>query len=220
MPEHDDAALLDRVAATLGSPVVGDVLDAIGRHHQFLPAGIRPIDPGMKVIGRAMPVLVVDVFGVPAEPFGRLTEALDQLEPGDVYLLRSSRLECAAWGELLTATARVRGARGAVIDGFHRDTNGVLAQHWPVFSRGSFGQDAGARASVSDYRVPIEIEGVRVAPGDLIVGDVDGVVVVPAEVEAEVLERAFAKAATEKTVYQAIEAGMSSSEAWRKFGVL
>lgn len=208
------------VREQLNTPALGDVLDQLGRVHQFLPAPIRAIRPGMVVAGRAMPVLIADVCGVQRAPFGRLTEALDDLGSGEVYVARSGRIHCAAWGEILTATARARGAAGAVIDGFHRDTPRILAQDWPVFSRGSYGQDAGPRASVIDFRVPVEIGGVSIEPGDLIVGDWDGVLVVPRAVEDEVLERALLKVEAERVVRTAIEAGLSSTAALHEFGVL
>lgn len=120
----------------------------------------------------------------------------------------------------MTVAARARGAAGAVLDGSHRDTAGVLAQDWPVFSRGAFAQDARVRAVVLDYRVEVEIDGVLVCPGDLVVGDRDGVVVVPARLEQEVLDLARAKAAAENVVRRAIEDGMSTTDAFREFGVL
>ena len=210
------AVVLDR----LYTPVIADVLDALGRHHQMLPAEIRGISSSMKLVGRAVPVLLMDVFGPQMRPFGRLTEALDSLTDGDVYLARNARTPCAAWGEILTATARTRGAAGAVIDGHHRDTPRVLEQNWPVFSRGAYAQDAGVRTSVVDYRVPVEIDRVHVNPGDLVVGDVDGVVVIPADIEVEVIERALVKASAENVVRKAIESGMSSTEAFAEFGIL
>src|SRR5439155_22642430 len=100
--------------------------------------------------------------------------------------------------EILTATAKKRGAVGAVINGFHRDTPNVLEQNWPVFSRGRFAQDSAVRTQVADYRCSIEVGQVQVAPGDFVFGDLDGVVVVPRKVEAEVIERALAKARGEK----------------------
>lgn len=217
---HDDSERFDLVQSSLYTPVLGDVLDSIGRVHQFLEAAIQPMLPNMTVVGRAMPVLIGDVFETQAKPFGRLTEALDALQAGDVYLARRARVECAAWGEIMTAAARARGAAGAVIDGYHRDTNKVLEQDFPVFSRGSYGQDSGVRGSVLDYGVRIEFEGVRVSPGDLIVGDKDGVLVIPSEVEDEVLERALIKASTENDVRHAIEQGMSTTEAFATYGVL
>ncbi len=215
-----DEQLRATVLERLYTPVIGDVLDALGRRHQFLPPQIRGIAPSMKVVGRAMPVLILDVFEPQQRPFGRLTEALDSLTDGEVYLARNGRTECAAWGEILTATARTRGAVGAVIDGYHRDTPRVLSQDWPVFSRGSYAQDAGLRSSVVDYRVPVEIGQVLVRPGDLLVGDVDGVVVIPSDIEGEVIERALVKAAAENVVRQAIEAGMSSTKAFATYGIL
>ena len=216
----NDADRFDVIRKLLYTPVVGDVLDALGRHHQVLPQPIQPLNEDMVVVGRAMPVLIASVFGPQREPFGRLTEALDQLEPDDVYLACGGGIPCAAWGELLTVTARVRGAAGAVIDGYHRDTPKVRDQHWPVFSRGRYAQDAAVRASVIDYRVPVEIGQVLIAPGDLVIGDLDGVVLVPQDIEAEVIERAVEKATTETQVRAAIEDGMSSTEAFATFGVL
>lgn len=129
-------------------------------------------------------------------------------------------MRCAYWGEILTATAKKRGAVGAVINGFHRDTPKVLEQDWPVFSRGRFAQDSAVRTQVVDYRCPIEVGQVSVQPGDLVFGDLDGVVIVPKKVEAEAIERALAKARGEKLVRKEIEAGMSSTEAFRKYGIL
>jgi regulator of RNase E activity RraA len=215
-----DADLFDRCRAELYTPVVGDVLDTLGLVHQFLPQPIQPMQTDMMLVGRAMPVLMIDVYGVQAEPFGKLTEALDQLEPGDIYLASGGAMRCAYWGEILTATARARGASGAVVNGFHRDTPKVLEQNWPVFSRGRFAQDSGVRTKVVDYRCPIEVGRATVHPGDLIFGDLDGVVVIPRAYEAEVIDRALEKARGEKLVRREIEAGMSSTAAFAKYGIL
>lgn len=219
LPETDEARFAI-VEEKLHTPVIGDVLDAAGFHHQFLSPRLRPLQPDLRMVGRAMPVLIGDTFGDRSKPFGLLTEALDSLREGEIYLARSGRIECAAWGEILTATARGRGARGAVIDGYHRDTHAVLAQNWPVFSYGAYGQDAGVRAEVVDFRVEVEIDGVRIQPGDLVVGDIDGVVIVPRAVETEILEAALAKVSAESRTRAAIESGMSSTAAYETFGVL
>lgn len=205
---------------TLYSAVIGDVMDQMGLTRQFLPSQIRAIAPEMKVMGRAMPVLIADEPNFRSRAFGLMTEALDQLSDGEIYVASGGMAECSAWGELLTATSLYRGAVGAVIDGYHRDTPKVLAQDWPVFSRGSYGQDALVRTSVVDYRVPIQVGEVLIRPGDLIFGDIDGVLVIPSEVEGEVLERALEKATTENLVLRAIQGGMSSTAALASFGVL
>jgi regulator of RNase E activity RraA len=215
-----DAELFALMGRELYTPVVGDILDELGLTHQFLPQPVQPLRAEMKLAGRAMPVLMLDVFGRQKKPFGLLTEALDQLQPGEVYLAGGGEMRCAYWGEILTATAKQRGAAGAVINGFHRDTPRVLEQNWPVFSRGRFAQDSAVRTQVADFRCPIEVGQVAVLPGDLVFGDLDGVVVVPKRVEAEVVERALAKARGEKRVRREIENGMSSTEAFKQFGIL
>ncbi|HSV13637.1 MAG TPA: RraA family protein, partial [Tepidisphaeraceae bacterium] len=167
----NDAELFQLIRDVLYTPVVGDILDDLGFVHQFLPPPIQPLREEMKLAGRAMPVLMIDVFGKQKQPFGKLTEALDQLQPGEVYLATGGEMRCAYWGEILTATAKKRGAVGAIINGFHRDTPKVLEQDWPVFSRGRFAQDSGVRTQVADYRCPIEVGHVHVEPSDLIFGD-------------------------------------------------
>jgi 4-hydroxy-4-methyl-2-oxoglutarate aldolase len=209
-------AILDK----LYTPVLGDVLDVLGYTHQFLPQPVQPMQESMRVLGRAMPVQIADVWGKQKEPFGLMTEALDQILPGEVYVATGGSQNCAAWGEILTATARMRGGVGAVIDGYHRDTLRVLEQNWPVFSRGRYAQDASIRSKVVDYRCTVEIGGVRIEPGDLIFGDMDGVLVVPHAIEDEAVARALEKASGEKVVRKAIEAGSSSTGAFRKYGIL
>lgn len=215
-----DAELFALIQRELYTPVAGDILDALGRYHQFLAPSVQPIRESMVVVGRAMPVLMIDVHGPQKKPFGLLTEALDDLKSGEIYLAAGGALRCAYWGELLTATARTRGAVGAVIDGYHRDTPQVLEQNWPVFSRGRYAQDSSVRTAVADFRCPIDIAGVWVEPGDLVFGDLDGVLIIPRALEVEVVTRAVEKARGEKVVRQAIECGMSATAAFKKFGIL
>lgn len=221
MPEwKSDNELFAVCIRELYTPVVGDILDDLGFTRQFLPQPLQPLREDMKLAGRAMPVLMIDVFGKQKKPFGLLTEALDQLQPGEIYVAGGGEMRCAYWGEILTATAKKRGAVGAVVNGFHRDTPKVLEQDWPVFSRGRFAQDSAVRTQVADYRCSIEMGQVTVHPGDLVFGDLDGVIVIPKKVEAEVIERALTKARGEKLVRKEIEGGMSSTAAFKKYGIL
>lgn len=216
----NDKELFAIMRKELYTPVVGDILDGLGYYHQFLPADIRPLAPEMKLAGRAMTVLMIDVFGPPKKPFGLLTEALDQLQENEIYIAAGGSKRCAYWGELLTATARVRGAAGAVVNGWHRDTPQVLSQNWPVFSCGCYAQDSSVRTQVVDFRCPIEIGQVTIHDGDLVFGDVDGVLIIPQEVADEVMEKALEKAAGEKKVRKAIEEGMTATKAFEVFGIL
>ena len=173
----------------------------------------------MKVVGFAMTVLENDIYQQPEKPFGYMTEALDDLRPNEIYVATGAH-HSALWGELLTASARARGAVGAILDGYIRDTPKVLEQNFPVFCSGTWAQDSSIRTYVFDWRCPIEIGQVTIRDGDLIFGDIDGVLVIPQDIAQEVIARALEKAATEKTMRKAVEGGMLVTEAFRKFGVL
>jgi len=215
-----DKELFSLIRERLYTPVVGDILDTLGHHHQFLPPEIRPIKDDMKLAGYAMTVLVGDVYSLPEKPFGLMIEALDQLKEDEIYITGGGLKRSAYWGEIMTATAHVRGAAGAVINGWHRDTPQVLEQNWPVFSRGCWAQDSSVRTVVLDYRCTIKIGDVIINDGDFIFGDVDGVLIIPQTVAHEVIEKSLIKAAGEKTVRTAIEGGMSAADAFAKYGIL
>jgi regulator of RNase E activity RraA len=217
---HNDEELYFVYKQELYTPVVGDILDKMGYFHQFLPQSIHPVKENMIVIGRAMPVLMSSVDGYQKQPFGKLTQALDQLEPGEIYIGTGCPLNCAAWGELLTAAAKYRKANGAVLNGFHRDTARVLEQDWPVFSLGAYAQDSAPRMTIREYRCKIEISDVAINPGDLIFGDQEGVLVIPKGIEKDVTPQALEKSRGEKLVRRSIEKGMSSTDAFRKYGIL
>ncbi len=227
-PWQNDEELFATIRAELFTAVVGDILDLMGFTHQFLPPTIRPLHPDMTVVGRAMPVLEADVFAgesegagpLSAKTFGLMLEALDALQPGEVYLATGSSPRYALWGELMSTRAQRLGCVGAVLDGYTRDMRGILRLGFPVFCYGSYAQDQRVRGKVIDFRVPVEVGGARVEPGDLILGDVDGVLVVPRAAEEEAIRRALEKVRTENAVRTAIEKGMSASEAFRTFGVM
>jgi regulator of RNase E activity RraA len=226
---NSDAELFALMREKLFPAVIGDILDTMGLLHQFLPAHIRPLRPEMVIVGRAMPVLESNAFAAsePAglgplsrQPFGLLFQALDDLREHEVYLATGCTPAFALWGGLMTTRARHLKAAGAVLDGYHRDTPEVLASGLPVFSMGGYAQDQGARGKVVDWRVPLELGGVRVQPGDIVFGDMDGVLIVPKAAEEEAIRRALEKVSAENTVRQAIERGMSTQEAFRTYGVM
>ena len=226
---QDDDELFALMREQLFPAVVGDILDTMGLLKQFLSPGIRPLRPDMVVIGRAMPVLEANCFAAsePAgqlplsrQPFGLLFQALDQLRPHEVYVATGCAPQFALWGGLMTTRAQHLAAAGAVLDGYSRDTPEVLASGLPVFSLGGYAQDQGPRGKVVDYRVAVEINGVRIAPGDIVFGDLDGVLVIPRHAEQEAIRRALEKASTENKVRDAIRQGMGTVEAFRTFGVM
>lgn len=226
---QSDDELFKLARQELFSAVVGDVMDRMGLQRQFLPPQIQALSPDMVAIGRAMTVLEADVFAEKVEnsanplvnkPFGLMLEALDNLKTNEIYICTGSSPKYALWGELMSTRAIKLGAVGAVLDGYSRDTPGILALKFPTFSYGRYAQDQGVRGKVIDFRVPLEIGGVRILPGDIVFGDIDGVCVIPKIAEDEVFNKAIEKARGEKLVRQAIEEGMSTVEAFAKFGIM
>lgn len=224
---HNESEMLHVMRTELYSSVIGDILDQMGYVHQFLPSRIQPLREHMVVAGRAMTVLEADVCAgeggrnpVLQRSFGLMLEALDDLKKDEIYICSGSSPSYALVGELMCTRMQILGAAGCVVNGFHRDTRGILELDFPCFSYGRYAQDQAPRGKVLDYRVPIEMDGVRILPGDLIFGDLDGVLVIPRAVEQEVLERAYEKATGERTVAQAIRSGMSAVESFRVHGIM
>ena len=223
-----DSDLFKLLKSELYTAVVGDVMDTLGLRRQFLPQAIQPLKAEMVIAGRAMPVLEADIFGEANEasrgplahkPFGLMFEALDDLEAGEIYIATGASLRYALFGELMATRATYLKAAGAILDGYVRDAGGIEALGLPMFSRGIYAQDQGVRGKVIDFRSAIEIDGVRIAPGDLLFGDREGVLVIPREAEGDVIAKAVEKARTEGEVEKAIKSGMGACEAWEKFGV-
>ena len=230
MPEwKNDDELFRIIKEELFSAVVGDVMDKQGYLRQFLPPQIQPLNDDMFLVGRAMPVLEADTFGeqVPGtanelmnKSFGLMLEALDDLKKNEVYICTGASPRYALWGELMSTRAVKLGAAGAVVDGYARDTKAILEMKFPTFCYGRYAQDQGPRGKVIDFRLPIEIQGVVIRPGDIVIGDIDGVCIVPQKDEVEIISLAIEKARGEKLVKKAIESGMSASEAFKKFGIM
>lgn len=219
MPWQDDVQLFALMRQKLFTAVVGDILDELGLVHQFMPRTIRPLRDDMVVAGRAMTVLEEDT--TTSKPFGLMLEALDDLKPNEVYLATGGSPNYAMWGELMSARAIRLGAAGAVLNGCSRDTREIRDLNFPTFSLGSYAQDQRGRGQVAAFRVPVQIGEVAIAPGDIVFGDVDGVLIIPRAAEEEAIMRALEKVAKESQVRTAIARdGMSAVAALAKFGVM
>jgi regulator of RNase E activity RraA len=224
----NDDELFALARKELFTAVVGDVMDKLNLRRQFLPPQIQPLERRMMAIGRALTVLEADFFdeaaaghgSISSKPFGLMLEELDDLKRNEIYVCTGASPSYALWGELMSLRAQRCGAAGAVVDGYSRDTLGILELGFPTFAYGAYAQDQGPRGKVIDFRVPIEIGGARIHPGDILFGDVDGVCVVPKAAEEEVFVRALEKARGEKKVRTAIEGGMSAREAFETFGIM
>ena len=223
---NDDDELFALARRELFTAVVGDVMDRLGLRHQFLPPRIRPLDPGMVAIGRAMPVVTADLpedggANQPTDrPFGMMLEALDDLRRNEVYINTGASPRMALWGELMSTRASRLGANGAVLDGYSRDTRAVLAMGFPTFSWGSYAQDIAPRGQVVDFRTGIKIDGISIRPGDIVFGDIDGVLCVPSDAASDVFAGALEKARGEKKVRAALLEGSTAVDAFAKYGIM
>jgi len=219
--ERYSAEYLDRIAGSLYSSVLSDILDEAGHRHQVMRPEVRPLYPGAKVAGRAATMLAVAVSELPEQPYRLLMDLLDGIRPGEVVVAAvQGELKAALWGELLSTHTRARGGRGAVVDGLSRDSWGIEDMRFPVFATGVTPADSKGRLEVIAIRQPILAGGVAVADGDLVLADQDGVVVVPASLEDEVVGQALEKVASETTIRDVLRQGASIRKVFDEHGIL
>ena len=216
-----DTELFDMMEEQLYAAVISDALDAAGFREQALRHTIRPLLPETVVVGRAMPVLCLEVYEIPDEPYQQEIAAVDSLKQDDVLICSTNgSTRICFWGELLSTAAQARGARGAVIDGFIRDVRKIMTMRFPIFTTGILPVDSNGRGEVVAYNVPIECGGVTVNPGDIVFGDADGVVVIPQAVETQVIEAALEKVRGENRTRDALREGATLREVYDKYGIL
>jgi len=201
--------------------VVCDALDAAGFPRQSPRIPLKPLSTQGVLIGRCKTTLWANMDHVDPKPYELELAAVDSCKPDDVLICAASgSLRSGIWGELLSTAARNRGCIGVIADGAARDVVQMRSMGFPVFALGTVIYDSKDRQRVIDYDVPVEIDGVRFCPGDLVIADEDGVVVVPQQVEAAVMRRAWEKVHAENEVRDAIRAGMLAVDAFKKYGVL
>jgi 4-hydroxy-4-methyl-2-oxoglutarate aldolase len=209
------------IASRLCTAVVSDILDDLGHREHVLDPAIRPLGRADVIAGFANPFLVTDVDQIPAEPYAGEIGALDDVRPGEIILVAAGgSARAACWGELFSTAARARGARGTLIDGYCRDASSIAALGYPVWCRGLLPLDCKGRTAVTAWRQAAVVGGLPVRPGDLVVADADGAVVVPAELARETVSRAMAKASKEHGLRDALAEGSTLRAAYDRFGVL
>jgi 4-hydroxy-4-methyl-2-oxoglutarate aldolase len=212
---------LDQMRQSLFSAVVCDALDAEGLMHQSPRVALRPLTTNGVLVGRCRTTLWADMAHADPRPYELELRAVDACRADDVLIAAAGgSMRSGIWGELLSTAARTAGCVGAIIDGAVRDQRRMRAMGFLVYARGCCIYDSKDRQRVIDFDVPVEIDGVVFAPGDLVFADEDGVVVVPRHVEDAVIRRAWEKVHAEDVVRKAIAGGMKATEAYAKFGVL
>ena len=218
-----DAAVLDRMRSELSAALLSDALDSLGYRRQVLPPSIRPLDSTHVLAGRARTGLYQHVFHIePGEnPYELEIALVDDLAPGEVCVLSCPGVPpIVPWGELLTNASIGRGAAGCLTDGYVRDSRAVRELGFPVFHAGFSPLDAKGRGKIVAIDVPVEIGGVSVSRGDVVFGDEDGVVIIPARLADEVIALAFDKRSGETSTRDELRAGMPLREVFARHGIL
>jgi 4-hydroxy-4-methyl-2-oxoglutarate aldolase len=217
----EDIQLFERIENSLYTAVITDALDELGQHDQAMREYLRPLSPDCRFVGWARTIVCQDVHYVPPDPYGMELEAVDSILPGEVVAVSTGESKRnAPWGELLSTAAMARGARGAVIDGLVRDVNKIQSLGFPLFAAGIKPVDSKGRGLVVDYNVPVMCGGIMVNPGDLVVGDYDGVVVIPTHLVDETLRLASEKVEKENHSRRELARGAYLSDVYAKYGVL
>jgi regulator of RNase E activity RraA len=215
------AITLEMMRRHFYSAVVCDALDKVGLTNQSPRVQLRPLTAGGVLIGRAKTTLWAEMAHVDSRPYELELLAVDTCKPDDVLIAAAGgSMRSGLWGELLSTAARRSGCVGAIVDGAVRDVVKMTQMGFPVFARGTCIYDSRDRNRVIDVDVPVEIDGVKFSPGDLVVADTDGIAVVPQAVEAEVIRTAWEKVHAENEVRDSIAGGMTATQAFKKYGVL
>src|SRR5688500_18935366 len=212
---------LEQMRQELYSAVVSDALDGMGYKRQSPRIALPPLTGIEKIMGRCRTTLWVDMAHDDPVPYELELQAVDACGPDDVLICAANgSMRSGIWGELLSTAARNGGCVGAIVDGAVRDVAKMRAMKFPVFARGTCVYDSLDRQRVVDVDVEAALDGVRFVPGDLVIADVDGVVVVPRALEAQVVRRAWDKVHAENVTRDAIKGGMKAIDAYKKYGVL
>jgi regulator of RNase E activity RraA len=224
-------ARIARRFARIYTAAITDVMDEMGHLHQTLPPTIRPLDPRMRCAGlafpargRARPMSAAEARRPRARDrvLRKFLAMLGAAPRDSVLVLRADDRAAAHFGELSATWFRVHGVRGAVVDGATRDAAAIVRMGFPVFARYLTPQDSVPRWEAVEWGRPVTIGSgrhrVRVAPGDVVVADLDGVVVVPRRIASEVLRRCERLVGTEGKVRRAVRRGVPPLSAYERYG--
>jgi 4-hydroxy-4-methyl-2-oxoglutarate aldolase len=212
---------IELIRNELYSAVISDVLDSMGYTNQATRTPFIPYTGVDVLVGRCKTTLWTDMFHKDPTPYELELKAVDSCQPGEVLIAAAhGSTRSGIFGELLATACRNRGCVGVIVHGAIRDVAKMRKMEFPVFATSKNPYDSQSRQRVVDMDVPVTIDGVVFNPGDLVIADEDGIVVVPQQIEAEVITAALEKVHAENQSRDAIRNGMKAQEAYETFGVL
>ena len=212
-PEH--------LKKTLYSGLICDVLDHMGYRNQFLSSAVKPLTEGTVLFGKAFTSIGTQVYTMPPNPLTAQCKVIDQISEGEIYVLSTrGDYNCAIFGELLATAIQAKKGVGALIDGMARDLKQLKDIDFPLFYRGALPSTSKGRCEVTECQVPIVIDGVTINPGDMVFGDIDGIVIIPSQLADQVFDEALVILGKENNVREELLNGASLEDTYAKIGAI
>ena len=222
MKFNSENQMFDYIERHVYAGALSDVLDEMGLRFQVISptTNIRPLKDDFVVMGRACTLLNMPDDKV-EEPYDLVIKCFQELKPDSVLVTTGTKcFEVGIMGELSATALRVKGCRGAIVNGYCRDLRKLKAMNFPTFAWGPSPIDTTGRVRVTSYNIPISIGGVHINPGDLVYGDLDGIVIIPKEVEPDVIPRILERVEEESAVRQELKDGQELSDVWKRHHIL
>lgn len=222
MEFKNDSELFNYLENNAYAAAFSDILDDMGYRYQVISPllGIRPLKENFVSMGRAVTLLSANDSDVD-EPYEKAIECIDSLEPDSILVTAVTvESETGIMGELTATALRVRNCRGAIVDGYSRDAKKIIEMGFPTYAKGISPVDTAGRTRIVDFNLPIVIGGVRIFPDDIVFADLDGIVIIPKQIEKKVTNEVIERINTENTVRKELDEGKSMSEVWKRYHVL
>ena len=211
----------EEIRRHIGSSIMSDALDSLGYRDQMIAWPVRPLGEDTFLDGPAFTSIGTQVYSMPPDPLTAQCKVVDQLSEGEVYVLviRGTR-NCAVFGELFAAGVHNRKGAGVLTDGYARDIRQLKEMGFPLFYGGTDPRTSKGRCEINECQIPVVMQGVTIRPGDIILGDIDGVAVIPQEIAGEAFDRAFETVDKEKDVRAGLQGGASLREMYALNGAI
>ena len=201
--------------------IISDVLDMRGYHNQAIGGEIFPLTDDQVILGPAFTSIGTEVYSMPESPLTAQCKVVDQLGEGEIYVLVTrGGYNCAVFGELFATAVRSRKGAGVLLDGWARDVKALKEMEFPLFYRGNNPRTSKGRCEINECQIPVIMEGVTINPGDIIFGDIDGVVIIPKDIAEDVIAESLATIEKENKVRGMLGSGISLQQAYSEVGAI
>lgn len=206
---------------TLYTGIISDVLDQHGYKNQAIGGEIFPLMENQVIFGPAFTSIGTEVYSMPESPLTAQCKVVDQLGEGEIYVLVTrGNYNCAVFGELFATAVRARKGAGVLLDGWARDIKALKEMEFPLFYRGNNPRTSKGRCEINECQIPVTMEGVMIHPGDIIFGDVDGIVIIPKDIAEDVLRESLETIEKENRVRGMLGSGISLQQAYSEVGAI